>query len=294
MSSRARMWRVSHQEIVRNFLGILLLFAAGLKTHQLSTEPLVSPGILSSRLFVIALIQFEIVLGCWLISGWLPRASTYMAIVCFAVFACHSLFQSFAGSRTCGCFGKFAVNPIWAFGVDLFAVLALFWTRAVLAERSRDALFFKLRSVAACFVWAGLSLGSMAVVHRFQPTVDGVAIDADSVVIEPLKLRGKEFPLFGWIDIGDELATGRWNLVFYHHDCPKCQDRILAYRQALNESRNLDWELVLIELPPHGDGVAVDFGGAARHGRALGGRPWMAPTPLEVSIEDGVVVQVSF
>lgn len=47
-------------------LGVLLLTATGLKTHQLATEPVLERGILDSRWFLIAVV--ELVLALWVVS----------------------------------------------------------------------------------------------------------------------------------------------------------------------------------------------------------------------------------
>ena len=56
-------------DALRLFLALLLLTAAGLKAHQLATGPLLGPGLLESRWFLVAVVEFELFFGLWLISG---------------------------------------------------------------------------------------------------------------------------------------------------------------------------------------------------------------------------------
>ena len=57
--------------IVRAVLAAILLLAAGLKAHQLATQPVVGDGLLflSGRGALIAELECEIILGVWLLAG---------------------------------------------------------------------------------------------------------------------------------------------------------------------------------------------------------------------------------
>ena len=56
-------------DVVRVLLGILLLVAALLKTHQLATEPLPGITILESRWLLVPIVEFEILFGLMFL-GW--------------------------------------------------------------------------------------------------------------------------------------------------------------------------------------------------------------------------------
>jgi uncharacterized SAM-binding protein YcdF (DUF218 family) len=60
-------------DVVRVALAAILLTAAGLKAHQLATEPLAGRGIFSYRGSLMAQVEFEIVLAAWLLSGLRKR-----------------------------------------------------------------------------------------------------------------------------------------------------------------------------------------------------------------------------
>ena len=68
-------------------LGSLLLLAAGLKGYQLATEPIFETGLLDSRWFLIAVVEFELFFGLWLLSGVFPKPAWVAAVACFAAFA---------------------------------------------------------------------------------------------------------------------------------------------------------------------------------------------------------------
>jgi len=111
--------------LVRVALGLFLLVAAGLKAHSLATDPLSQDAFFASPRLLIAVIEVEIVLGLWLLSGWFVRAAWVMALGFFGLLAGASLYLALAGQRSCGCFGQVTVSPWVTFGLDVGAVVAL-------------------------------------------------------------------------------------------------------------------------------------------------------------------------
>ena len=98
-------------DVLRIAAALLLLMAAGLKAHQLATEPVLGTGLLESRWFLMAVVEFELFFGLWLLSGLLTKVTWAAALGCFVLFCCISLFKALSGHATCGCFGKVEVNP---------------------------------------------------------------------------------------------------------------------------------------------------------------------------------------
>ena len=111
--------------VVSVLLGVLLVFAAVLKTHQMATEPIVGGGLFESRWFLAAAVQYELLLGFWLISGQFPRAAWWVALGTFGVFAVVAAAKGVAGEESCGCFGRVSVNPWLTLTIDVSAVVAL-------------------------------------------------------------------------------------------------------------------------------------------------------------------------
>ena len=54
---------------VRVILAAILVSAAALKGYQLATGPVLGTGLFSSRILLIAVVEFEWLLGVWLITG---------------------------------------------------------------------------------------------------------------------------------------------------------------------------------------------------------------------------------
>jgi hypothetical protein len=96
---------------VRTILAAILIGAAMLKGYQLATEPVLGSGFLSSRVFLIALVEFEWLFGVWLLAGMYPKWTWRVALGCFGLFACVSLYKGLSGDASCGCFGQVVVSP---------------------------------------------------------------------------------------------------------------------------------------------------------------------------------------
>src|SRR4026208_1336285 len=115
--------------VIRLLLGGLLLVAAGLKGHQLATEPVLESGLLHWRPLSVCVVEVEIAIGIWLLSGVYLLAARHVAILWFALLGCVSFWNLVAGVTDCHCFGKLSVEPKWVFLVDFAAVASLLWCR---------------------------------------------------------------------------------------------------------------------------------------------------------------------
>jgi len=60
--------RFTGYDAVRILLGLVLLTAAGLKGHQMATEPVPGTGLLDSRWLLMLTVEFEFLLGLWLLA----------------------------------------------------------------------------------------------------------------------------------------------------------------------------------------------------------------------------------
>jgi hypothetical protein len=106
-------------------LGLLLLTAAGLKAHGLAVEPVGSMGLFSTTEFQFAVVEFEILMAVWLLSGKQPLGSWFLAFAAFTCFACVSFYLGVIGETSCGCFGSLKTNPWIAFTLDVFVLVLL-------------------------------------------------------------------------------------------------------------------------------------------------------------------------
>lgn len=121
-----RWWRfTSPASSVRLGIALLLFAAAVLKTHQLSTEPLRGTGLLNSRAVLVAVVEYEVLLAFWLLSGLAPGAAWWVAATTFGLFAVVAASKGMAGESSCGCFGRVATSPWFSFWLDVSGLVAL-------------------------------------------------------------------------------------------------------------------------------------------------------------------------
>ncbi len=111
---------------------------------------------------------------------------------------------------------------------------------------------------------------------------------------QPDLLIGQRFPLLDQINIGDELSTGQWIVLLYHHDCPKCTEAAAKLAAGANETtaRANGTHLAFIELPPYGPLGSITLSSAIRFGQFSEDQAWDIPTPLALRIADGKVIEV--
>jgi hypothetical protein len=87
----------SGYDVVRILVATVLLIAAGLKCHQLATEPIIEKCWLDARWLLMFTVEFELLFGIWLLANILPRLSWLAALTCFSLFTCVSLYKALSG-----------------------------------------------------------------------------------------------------------------------------------------------------------------------------------------------------
>jgi hypothetical protein len=171
-------------------LGLVLLTAAALKVHQLTTGRVGESSLFTSRWSLIGLIELELALGVWLLLGHYPRQARWLALACFSGFGAMSLQQGLTGKASCSCFGTLPLSPWYTFLFDLAAVAALWhWhpERNICAKRSggRDSRLHPWRAVVfgLLFFLPAVILGASARSQGSAPalTVSPRTIDLGEV-----------------------------------------------------------------------------------------------------------------
>jgi hypothetical protein len=151
--------------IVSRVLGVLLLAAAALKLHGLAIDPAGHGGVFSAPEWQVGIVEIEIFLGIWLLSGNRPIGSWLGAQLAFGCFAAASFYQGWVGQASCGCFGAVAVNPWLTFSLDVAMMTALALGRPdlqPLRESPRAILTAALLPVAGGFLGTAAILGLLA------------------------------------------------------------------------------------------------------------------------------------
>lgn len=272
----------------------ILLIAAALKAYQLYTDPAL--GVLyGSRWLQTALVEYELLLAIWLLSGIGLRWVRRIAFVTFLGFGCYALFLGLSGKESCGCFGQVPVNPWWTFGMDAaLAVLLLIWK----PRRIEDGFAPKARygpfARRVFLALVAIPALAMAVWRPATESSRGISFASSGfVLLEPDKWIGQPFSLTEYLDIveHEHLLQGSWILLFYRHDCPKCQ-QVLPYYELLAEQLregHEETQVALIEVPPYGPS-GLSTHSLCRLGRLSGDKEWLIVTPVEVQMVNGQVI----
>jgi hypothetical protein len=274
---------------------IVLFASAVLKAHQLATEPTAEAGILSSRWFLTGLVDYELFLAIWLASGLHAIAAWGTAVLTFAVFSIASLIAILGGAEACGCFGRIKLHPGYSFLLDAALLLVLWRTRPRPGQDAHRGRGRRVVLAGGAFVCLAIPLST--VLTRSPGVKAGgagwTAGASGLVILEPKEWVGKAFPLIEETDIGVDLRTGEWLVLFHRHDCSKC---------AVTVPRSIEWarrnygrpgspRLALLEVPPFEETgqPLVDPHPAFLSGKLSDHVDWFLRTPALIRISGGLV-----
>jgi hypothetical protein len=288
-------------DVVRIAVGLLLLTAAGLKAHQLATEPVLGTGLLDSRWLLMAVVEFELLLGLCLLANLWPKPTWAVALACFGAFTCVSLYKALSGHATCGCFGRVTVDPWYTATLDLSLVFSLLVWRPKEQELAFPLRFRwpSGRVIAVLTIWicvgfsAGLAMGNYTDTTLSEA---GEVIGHGRIcVLSPEMWVGKRFPLLEYIDIGDQLTRGNWTVLMYQHDCPRCREAISSLmRSPSGDITATSLPLALVEMPPYACQAASGLASIPHCvcGRLRDVREWFTKTPVWIRLRDGTVTGI--
>ncbi|MDR2644237.1 MAG: hypothetical protein LBC74_15765 [Planctomycetaceae bacterium] len=116
--------------------------------------------------------------------------------------------------------------------------------------------------------------------------------------MEPNNWIGKRFPLLEYIEFDnnnfnqEDLKTGEWTVLLYHHDCLKFQE-ILEKLENHPNNENLE-KLVILEVP--GKEVYQKHINTkqnhVKNGSLQRDREWFVQTPVWIKLKNEFVVSV--
>jgi hypothetical protein len=290
-------------------LGLLLLTAAVLKTHQLATEPVLGTGLLESRWFLAVVVEYELLLGFWLFSGLFQRTAWWILLATFAGFAVVAAAKAVSGEASCGCFGRVATPPWLVLVIDVCAILALCWCRVSPAGRDRvpsRSVFLRGQvpsptrfGIAKRFrahgwlvaAWFTTGMGLAFFAHPGARSEDLAHVGkriGDLIIVEPERMQGQPFELGKYIDSGDRLTRGSWLVVFYHSGCPKCETLMKNWAMLTSGIRGRA-NTAFISVPPDLSATKPSMDDVL-WGTLEGNTEWFVPTPLVVALRNNQVL----
>ena len=277
---------------------MLLLVGAALKGHQLLTEPMANTDIWSNRYFLIFVVEFELALGIWLLSGLFKKIAWIATVACFSIFCCITLYKGVTGAASCGCFGKVHVNPwITLIAIDLPCLFAL------LIFRPKDLKFKNLTKplslltpsarISHIVAISAILLTCITVTTPILAFNEPVAVTSTYEVLEPETWIGKKLPILEHIDIKDKISKGNWLLLFYHHDCPDCQKAIVQYDQMAKDLQDNEdvLQIALIEVPPYSHAQISDAK-VCTLGKLDDSKEWFITTPATVLLSGKIIKKI--
>jgi hypothetical protein len=287
-------------------LGAVLLTAAGLKAQQLATEPVAGTDLLSTRWFLIAVVEGELAGGLWLWAGLFPKWTRRGALAGVALLAMVAAYRGWSGADSCGCFGRVRLNPWWTFAGDLAFLAALARWRpagaAVPADRHgnlpRAAIWRRAAAIGLiCLTVGGPGGWALATLSPGQLSAAGeIPAEGRVTLLQPEQWVGQAFPLLKHIEPDEPLATGRWQVILYHHGCPKCEQLLADIESSLASAdpSSVQRLVALIEVPPYeSDQIPESVHPAVLHGRLTNDREWFVSTPASIELDEGRVVDVN-
>ncbi|MEM7625726.1 MAG: MauE/DoxX family redox-associated membrane protein [Planctomycetota bacterium] len=288
-------WRENVSVITRCIAGSILFLAAAAKTHEL-IYPL-QVGAKDSPLYQSALILFEIIWACWLFSGFSSKIARIFSICGFSFFAAFAATRWLSGDASCGCFGRQEIPPWLTLCFDLILVFgfAISWPELLRAKQ-----IFVIRFGV---VVAGLTLvfGGIFLIVTDEPTLFGPGLarmDSGALVVtDPNEWVGHEFPLINYINLNNDLRDGRWDVIFFRHDCPYCRRKVPQLLKNLKSSYNPSSKrYAFIEVPPLVDhdlfDQIPDEAVKASVGSLDADIDWTVPVPLDIAIDNEIVLDV--
>lgn len=276
----ARLWDV--------WCGLLLVAAGVFKTLLPGNADVATAGLASIHASAGTIATLvEVMLGSALVGGLQPGLLRPTAGILFGVFSAYSLHRSFAGFEHCGCFGAASVPPWLTACVDIVAAagLLLLPGDSVLRRSVRVRLFAMIALVAAVPIF----LTRLSWMPWVAATVFGNNPAESIVLLSPADWVGKPLPIASSISPPISIVNERWDILMFHHSCPKCREAVelcVARASASPLSR-----LLLVEVPPYGQ--AMEECPDVSIAKLDDSRSWFVSTPVMVRVKSGTVVSVT-
>ncbi|MCL5946198.1 MAG: hypothetical protein M1472_05015 [Planctomycetes bacterium] len=323
--------RFAPTQLIAPVAGMLLLLATSFKMYQHLRWPVHPSGLQRLPAFEEVLISLECFLGLWLISGAVPIAARRVAVGCFSLFACYTLFEALAGKADCGCFGQVHVSPWFTFVLDVAIVLALMFFARLSGKDAYPSRWSKRKWPVAAAAGIGLLMGVGSAVFRPYPiaAANGL-VTANSgkiVILEPNKWIDRRLPVLANIvqsqpvtgmvqPTGDHLQNadatgvsgqheiylstplshGRWIVMFYHASCDECRATIPIYEGLAQQQETSGQKphVAFVRVPSGSESSVphnLFHSNIPLHATLDSSHQWFAQTPAVVELNNGVVVR---
>jgi uncharacterized membrane protein YphA (DoxX/SURF4 family) len=272
--------------------GAVLIGAAVLKATQgTAAQEATFPAWLNAPPVLAVAVIAETLLGAALLAGLWPRVVRRVAILVFCVFTIVAAAKWIEHQRSCGCFGRVPVPPLYTAVFDASAVAGLILVRPAPGVDQRGSSRRRVAVAAIVVAGVGGTIAVQAFAHGHASSgVDGQDLGkaGSLVVLEPEKWSGRVFAFAEHIDVGAQLLHGRWVVLLVHNDCDHCARAVPRYLAAMDGDARA--RLAVIQMPPTDQPPPWQLGPQVLSGRFDTSRDWFASTPVAVLIVDGRVI----
>jgi hypothetical protein len=178
---------VSISTIVSFMIGVLLLLTAALKLYGSSMFTLPSMAWYTTPWVQLAAVEWEILLGLWLLSRNAVIGSWLAAVCTFILLTGISAHRGWIGEATCGCFGAIKASPWQAFTVDVTVLLLLVIGRprieSLRAELPRSVVQIGCFALGIGASFAGLS--AAGIWFTGSPEAALARLRGESITVNP-------------------------------------------------------------------------------------------------------------
>lgn len=278
INKRLRSW-------VRLPVATYLAFGAAWKLLFVLKETPPSSLILESRFVTLLVIQLELALAICIALNVNSRLVRPVSVVLFIIFVSVSFQKILVGDDSCDCFGDLQVPPIVSCLSGLAGLILLYlWKSNEQCEANADTKVFFVFTFCVTVVFAT----SLATREYRHLDFGGVEIIGDkTAVVTKQDWRGREFPLKDFVANCDEILTGRWHVLFYSAKCPRCSaalDRMVSSKRDERLAVICDPSESLAFWNGHSENKLKILALDARF-------QWFVEAPIEISLDNGKVVQ---
>lgn len=225
-------------------LGWILIVAGGANGHKLLAAP---PYGVPQTWSSLALVQFELALGGWFLSGWFPRGARATGLVVFTAALFFNIVEVGAHRPPSHGLGRIVISPWWLIGAEFLTVFVLKFDRTPSFE------IRPLWLIGMAFIGSGvgfladqLQYGQTPIVGEFHPVADYVRASHNYLVYLPN---------------GYYRSQETWPLLLFLHDIDAVgQDVSLVKGAGLPRLIETGKNIPFIVLAPQSNGRGWNIG----------------------------------
>lgn len=280
---------------ISTFAGLLLIFAAIMKQQSPIEAATFGGMVLTARWVRLGVVFLEAAFALWLLSGAFARIARITATICFGIFLCITLYETYAGAQSCSCFGNLHIHPIYTAALDTIILVAF----AISHPQARHGIQWQWPTLLVPILLLTISVSAAAMVlAHHEITMPEKSGDTSNglIVMDPETWIGKPLPILKYIDRQSELAHGKWIVILYRHDCPVCRKEVPRYvRMAEKTAADPTApRITFVEIPPYGNlGGLIPPDVSCLRGQLSQSHQWFVETPVVMKMNNGVVTSAN-